>query len=127
MDITPLIIGVLIAGYGGFVLWNRNVVIPFGRLGFWKPTPLGYIRMNGATAVIFALGLIFGGLILAFPSVYQLLSSEALPDDLPLWLPITGLVIIAVGLIGAGVSGILRTAKVWGDEIYARNHENKES
>ena len=126
MDTAPLLVGVLIAGYGGLVLWNRKAVIPFGHRGFWKPTPFGYIRMNGITAVIFALGLIFGGLILAFPSVYQLFFNEALPDDLPLWIPITGLVIIAVGLIGASISGILRTAKAAGDEIYARNHKNKE-
>ncbi len=130
MDVAPLIIGALIAGYGIFVLWNRSAVIPFGRVGFWKPTPFGYIRMNGLTAVIFSIGLILGGVTVAFPSGYQFLSGKPLSDDLPLWIPVVGLVIIAVGVIGAVTSSLLRAAQSFGDDIYARkqarDQENKE-
>ncbi|MEP7291196.1 MAG: hypothetical protein ABI835_05405, partial [Chloroflexota bacterium] len=53
-------------------------------------------------------------------SGYELLSSKPLQNDLPLWIPLIGIGLIVAGIVAATVSGILRTAKSVGDDIYTQ-------
>ena len=84
-----------------------------------------YLRMNGITAVIFAISLLLGGVVIGLRSSYQFLFGKPLAENLYEFMPALGVGIIAIGLFGAAISGILRTAKAAGDEIYARNQKNK--
>lgn len=122
-SLFPLLFGVVIAICGAAILLRRKTEIGFGGRAVSKP--LFYLKLSRITAVILAVGFISGGIAIAFPSAYELLSAKPLQNDLPFRVPLIGLGLIVVGIVATAVSGVLGTAKSVGDTIYTQNKTHK--